>query len=565
MAAHRKRVGVIGAGISGLASAKELKDVGVDCDVYEMMPVLGGAFAHYGWCEGKLTSSTAFTWFSDFPIREDRQRHLPWDEWLDYLQRYVDHFGIADRLHFNCKVVKCERNAAKGGWDLRIHRAAWSNGHWTHPSDLQVEERVFEEHYDVLVLGSGLHNVPHVPHFEGEESFLRSGGTITHSSSFRSAEAYAGQRVVVVGGGESGSDIAYLVSKRAEKVAISLRSAPGTLFPHRIHGQTADIRDNRLVYSLPRAAWRLVLSGHRHFYEKIVQEEERRAQFLWAADSNFRNEQCIFTINACKSFGIPKAVTLHGASTHGAIAEIEGRTVRFAGGGAFEADHIVLATGFRAEIPAVADPELREAFADPRSLWHNMALPGVEDLFLLGFCRPHQINLITCCEMQARAMAQVVSGRKPLPPARRMREEIAGFKRHMARTFGRGYSALVDFIPFADGLAEFIGCAPDFSAMLFADPMQCLYAIFGPFQPCQYRLHGPGACPKLAREVIMETPFYSRRAERIRRDAGVFLMCCVGALLAPFGAGWGPEGRLRPVFHMANLLALAVTVRLLLL
>ena len=65
---------VVGAGIAGMAAAKELKDVDVNCDVYEMMPVIGGVFAHYGWKGGKLTSSSVFTWFSDFPL-EDRQKH----------------------------------------------------------------------------------------------------------------------------------------------------------------------------------------------------------------------------------------------------------------------------------------------------------------------------------------------------------------------------------------------------------------------------------------------------------------------------------------------------------
>jgi len=369
-------VGVVGAGISGISSAKELKDVGIDCEVYDMMPVIGGVFAHYGWQDGKLTSSSAFTWFSDFPI-ENRQKHLNWPEWLDYLNRFIDHNSIRDRFNFNSKVVSVERNKEMGGWDFTIHRKNWSNGHWTHPKEMDVKEETFTKHFDYVVMGSGLHHGPNIPMWKGAEEFQKMGGTLIHSAKFRNAKEFTGQNVIVAGAGESGSDIAWLTSKVCKKMTVSMRSCPGTLFPHTINGNTADVRDNRAVYSCPRLTWPAMLKGHKSFYENITHEDNkaREACFKWAADINFKNRNCIYTINACKSFGIPKAVCFNNAEVKPMICHFEGRDVHFTDGTVVkDVDTVIAATGFKVDIPALKDEEMKMKYRLPRHLWFHLML-----------------------------------------------------------------------------------------------------------------------------------------------------------------------------------------------
>uniref|UniRef100_A0A7S2LE57 Flavin-containing monooxygenase n=1 Tax=Leptocylindrus danicus TaxID=163516 RepID=A0A7S2LE57_9STRA len=545
---------VVGAGIAGLATSKELKDVGISCDLYEMMPVIGGVFAHYGWKEGKLTSSTCFTWFSDFPI-EDRQKHLAWPEWLAYLAKYVEHNGTKDCFNFNCKVVETKK-VATGGWDVTVHRKNWSNGHWTHPEKIDVVEETFTKHYDYLVMGSGLHHGPSMPEWEGACSFKKAGGTLIHSAEFRKAEDFAGKNVVVVGTGESGSDIAWLCSKVAKKVHISYRNGPGTLFPHNINGNTADIRDSRLTYSMPRTVWPLLLEGQKRFFNNIQHEDNKARQkaFKFAADQNYKNKNCIFTINACKSFGIPKAVCFNDAEVKGQVCHFEGKTVYFKDGSKVEdVDAVIAATGFKIDIPAIKDMELKKKYAHPRYLWKNMVAVDEKEFFLVGFCRPHQINLITCCEMQARALSQIISGKKSFPTDCEMKADIEKTVEHMAHTFSRGYKGLVDFIFFNDGLAKFIGCEPNYVKTFFTDPMMWYPMTFGAFQPSQYRLSGPGANPKQARDAIMKTPYYKWRKERMSRDLNCFLVNFAGGFFDLFGIGskhLRMQGQLRPVFKM---------------
>eukprot|EP00811_Abedinium_folium_P022789 NODE_3223_length_2072_cov_11.732648.p1 GENE.NODE_3223_length_2072_cov_11.732648~~NODE_3223_length_2072_cov_11.732648.p1 ORF type:complete len:593 (-),score=201.62 NODE_3223_length_2072_cov_11.732648:171-1949(-) len=548
-----KTVGIIGAGISGIVASKELRELRIQCEVFEMMPMIGGVFAHYGWKEGKLTSSTAFTWFSDFPMKE-RQKHLAWPEWLQYLESYVDHFKTRDCFNFNCKVESTTKDPA-GGWNLKIHRKNWSNGAWQHPTDVEVEEEHFEKHFDVLVAGSGLHNKPSIPDFQGAGEYQKAGGKIIHSADFQDGKDFAGQRVCVVGAGESGSDIAWIVSQQASQVAVSMRSPPGTLFPHQIKGCTADIRDNRLTYSLPRCFTRPLLVNHKRFFEIIgrsKEESHRGDQFRWAANSNYENGQCIFTINACKSFGIPKAVTIKKATVHKAIKMIEDdKTVHFEDGSSFQnCDAIIACTGYKLEIPAMGE-DMKDAFKQPRGLWNNMVNPEIEDFFLMGFCRPHQINLITCCEMQARALSLVVAGKRQLPAKEEMYAEIEAFRAHMARHFGRGGPALVDFIPFVDGIAEFIGCAPDLAYWMFKDPVMFCHMIYGSIQPCQYRLAGPGASFEKSREVILETPYYKDPFDRLKRHVNLSIICLWFGFLGLLGnKKWALVGKMRPPFQI---------------
>jgi len=540
----RPKVGVIGGGVSGIVTAKELKEVGIECECFEMMPVLGGVFAHYGWKDGRLTSSSVFTWFSDFPMK-DRQKHLTWEEWVDYLNRYAVHFGIIDQFRFNCKVVDVKQ-CSEGGYDLTIHKRNWSNGHSSHGSQEKVEEEIFTTYYDYLVIGSGLHHTPNLPKWSGVDSFRSCGGTLLHSSKFRDAAEFKGKNVVVVGAGESGSDITYHISNVAKKTYSSMRSGTGVLFPDKANGYTADIRDNRIVWSFPRALWPLVVASQAKFFRTVNYEPAQRAKvFKMAADMNVKNRASGFNINSCKSFGIPEAIIYNNAEIKPNISHFSGKSIHFTDGSVVdEVDAVIAATGYQMDINAIKDKDLKEKFSNPRLLWKNMMAIDQTDLFIVGFTRPQNINLVTCCELQARTIALIVSGQKSVPSEEEMKSDILKHIEHMQRTFSRGSKTLVDFHYYADGLAQWIGCAPDFVSTLLTDPMMVINMVFAPFCPCQYRLVGPGATPSLARDAIMASPYYQHHRERLARDMSGFFLLLTTGVWSLFGIG---EKHMRPV------------------
>jgi dimethylaniline monooxygenase (N-oxide forming) len=528
-----KTVCVVGGGIAGLAVTKELCAQGLEVDCYEMMPRVGGVFASHVWRGGHLTSSSVFTWFSDFPVA-DRQTFFSWEQLLEYLERYVDHFGIRERIQLDTRVEEVRRVGQR--WRVRVHRANWSNGHPFHPPDHRVEDSTFEREYDHLVICSGLHHAPSIPAIPGLEGFA---GCVLHSSEYREAEQLRGRRVIVVGSGESASDIALQVAEVAAHCTISMRSAPGTLFPRWIQGNTPDIRDDRLTYGLPRILAPLVLKRHRAFYHA---QKQRPELFRWAADSNFGNNRCPFNTNACKSFGIPEAVIDHGATLRGPIARVEGERVVFADGSDAQADAIVFCTGFRRAFPFLA-PELSDKLVGLDSLWKNVVHPDLGDtLFMVGFARPHQINLVSVAEMQARLVGQVLCGRG-LPAVAAMRETIAADHAWMRRYFGDRYDknpALVDYLYYTDGLAKFIGCEVPLRRAALRDPALFLKLVFASMNGAHFRLVGPGADWDAAAAVIKATPTFSNKRDAVQR----WILGSALTLYASVRGRFQPEWRL---------------------
>merc|ERR1711957_794150 len=123
----------------------------------------------------------------------------------------------------------------------------------------------------------------------------------------------------------------------------------------------------------------------------------------------------------------------------------------------------------------------------------------------------------------------------------------------MAHSFERGYKGLVDFIPFNDGMAKFIGCDANFVKYFFTDFMMWVHMVFGPFQPSQYRLVGPGANPEQAREAIFKTPYYKWVGERLKRDMNMFWLLMYGGFCGALRVGgkhMRVQGQLRPIFEI---------------
>lgn len=108
---HRRRsvskVGIIGAGISGIAAAKHLSSH--HPVVFEATDSIGGVWKHCAYRTTRLQTPRRDFEFSDYPWplqtrgNDDFPTHL---EVLDYLHGYATHFDVLKFVKFNCKVVQ---------------------------------------------------------------------------------------------------------------------------------------------------------------------------------------------------------------------------------------------------------------------------------------------------------------------------------------------------------------------------------------------------------------------------------------------------------------------------
>jgi cation diffusion facilitator CzcD-associated flavoprotein CzcO len=188
---------IIGAGSSGVAVAKALKDRALRFDCFEIGSDIGGMWRYEN--DNGLSSAYAILHidtsrenlgYSDFPIPPHLPDFLSHREFLGHLEAYADHFGVRPLITFNTKVEKVER--VEGGWTVTLASA---------------EARSYRA---VIVANGHLWN-PRWPGFAGEFT-----GSKIHSHHYRTAAPYEGTDVLVVGLGNSAVDIAVDLFRRAK-------------------------------------------------------------------------------------------------------------------------------------------------------------------------------------------------------------------------------------------------------------------------------------------------------------------------------------------------------------
>jgi len=113
---------VIGAGLTGLAAIKNLREYGFAVDCFERETGVGGL---WNWRHARspvyasthLVSSKPFSQFPDFPMPDSWPDYPNHAQMLGYLERYADHFGLRDHIWFGTEVTRIE--PADGGyWDV---------------------------------------------------------------------------------------------------------------------------------------------------------------------------------------------------------------------------------------------------------------------------------------------------------------------------------------------------------------------------------------------------------------------------------------------------------------
>jgi cation diffusion facilitator CzcD-associated flavoprotein CzcO len=189
---------VIGAGPAGLAVAATLGERGKRSLVIEKAQQVGASWrSHYERLH--LHTVKALSALPGLGFADDQPRYVPRQGVVDYLSAYAARFAIAPRF---------------GEEATRIVRAG--DGRW---QTTTRSGETFRSH--AVVVSTGANNVPFAPTVDGQETFA---GTILHSRDYRSAAPFAGKRVLVVGMGNTGAEIALDLAERGVAVALSVRS-----------------------------------------------------------------------------------------------------------------------------------------------------------------------------------------------------------------------------------------------------------------------------------------------------------------------------------------------------
>src|SRR5688572_19748360 len=125
---------------------------------------------------------------------------------LAYLERYADHFGLREHIWFGTEVTKV-RPAEDGRWDVTISGARGGGSDRT-------------QRYTAVVVANGHNWSPKLPSYEGLPEYR---GEVIHSSSYKDAAQVRGRKVLVIGGGNTGCDIAVEAAQQAARCWHSTR------------------------------------------------------------------------------------------------------------------------------------------------------------------------------------------------------------------------------------------------------------------------------------------------------------------------------------------------------
>ncbi|MEM7172700.1 MAG: NAD(P)/FAD-dependent oxidoreductase [Pseudomonadota bacterium] len=199
-----KNAAIIGAGVSGLATAKCLQQKGIACTVYDHNPKLGGVWAdgYHGF--GVQIQKDLYE-FPDFPLPDAVPHFTPGPQFQNYMEDYCDHFQIRDCLKLRTRVTSLSRSGE--GWQLEVER------------DGQVESVAA----DLVVVATGLYSeTPEMPEVPGQDSFA---GDIVHNSQVKEIEMLRGRQVAVIGYGKCATDIAGDAVGVAKSVHLAFRTA----------------------------------------------------------------------------------------------------------------------------------------------------------------------------------------------------------------------------------------------------------------------------------------------------------------------------------------------------
>jgi cation diffusion facilitator CzcD-associated flavoprotein CzcO len=417
---------VIGAGSSGIACCQVLAARGIPFDCFEKGSEVGGNWRYENdnglssaYRSLHINTSRGLMAYRTYPMPDDYPDYPNHFQIARYFDDYVDHFSLREKIRFRTEVK----------------RVAPIDGEW----EVTVEDRDSSQEgrrYRAVLVANGHHWDPRWPEppFPGAEDFE---GEQIHVHHYREADVLEGKRVLVLGIGNSATDIAVESSRIADRTFLAMRRG-AYVMPKYLNGKPTDEAASKLLTMMPLAVQRFVLN---------------RMLGLTAGDMT--------------AYGLPepdhKLLEAHPTVSaellsrlgHGDI-EVRpnvdrfagGCTVRFADGSEEEIDLVVYCTGYKITFPFFEEGLI--SVEDNRlPLYRRVVSVEHPGLYFIGLIQPLGA-IMPLAEAQAEWVGDLLDGGGTLPAPAEMRAEISGAEAKMKRRYvaSKRHTIQVDFQPY---------------------------------------------------------------------------------------------------------------------
>ena len=480
------RVAVIGAGVSGIASAHVLKKQGHQVVVFDKMSQIGGIWA-VSYPEVRLQNIRNQYYLSDFPWSFPADFHPTAEQVMRYWCEVIERVGLDVRLSH--EVHRVERQPE-----------GWLVGYRT-------VDREDEQTFDFVVIATGQFlEKPSGPGFPGQDEFL---GRVMTERDLRDLGIFDGRKVAVVGFGKSALDMTILAAERASQVWHVFRT-PRWVFPEHLLG----VHSSRVVFSRFGSAmipsWAHPSSGgqflHTHLEPAVACFWRTvaalfRLQAMSAAwgkgrEARERLRLVLPTHDIRRDFRSAGALAPPRYFSHvaaGRIEPVRGEVAGFSaaalllsGEREVPADVVVLSLGSSTPAFPYLPPEYRqllEGEPDGVQLYRHLIHPRIPALAFAGF--NHGFMHVPAVEVGTLWLCAYLTGDLVVPPVEemeRMVKQIQTWKRaHIDFEPSRSCNVNMRFQQYIDSLLRDLGVSP------YRKLPNVFTEMFGRYGPRDYR------------------------------------------------------------------------------
>ncbi|NXK52088.1 FMO3 monooxygenase, partial [Chauna torquata] len=486
-----RRVAVVGAGVSGLAATKCCLEEGLEPTCFERSEDIGGLWRYVEQVEEGTASiyRTVFTnsckemmCYPDFPFPDDHPNYMHNTRLQQYIRDYAQHFDLLRHIRFKTlvtKIKKCPDFCARGQWEVVTER------------DGKEEVAVF----DAVMICSGHHVYPNLTHFPGIENFK---GCYFHSREYKEPEKFRGKKVLVVGLGNSGCDIAVELSNVAAQVYLSSRSGSWVMSRVWEHGYPWDM---------------VVITRFRTWLDNILPRAVSDWLYVRNMNQIFKHENFgLMPVNRTSrkepvlNDDLPGRIACGVVVIKPDVKEFRETSVLFQDGTAQDdVDVVIFATGYTYSYPFIEDESIIKSRDDEVTLYKGILPPQLEKptMAVIGLVQSLGA-IIPTVDLQCRWAIKVFQGLRTLPSVSKMMEDIDEKMGKKLKWYGTSTTLQTNYITYMDELASAIGAKPSVLKLLVTDPRLALEVVFGPCSPYQFRLTGPGRWSGARRAIFTQ-------------------------------------------------------------
>ncbi len=362
---------IVGAGPAGLASAACLKRRGVDALVLEAGASLANSWRHH-YDRLHLHTVKQQSHLPGLPFAKKKPRYPSRADVVSYLEEYAARFAIEPRTGEAVRRVR----AAGDGFAVETGRAIY--------------------HARAVVMATGLNRVSNPDRLPGQEGFR---GALIHSRDYRNADRFGGQRVLVVGAGNTGAEIALDLAEHNARPTLALRS-PINIVPRDFLGmptQLTSIRTRWLPLAVRDQIGRVV---SRLAFGNLARYGLARPDLGPLSAIALRRRIPLIDV------GTIAAIKRGAIAVKPAVVRFTETGAAFADDSAGEFDAVVLATGYRPgleQVIAVSGTLDEDGY--PRDWRGGGAAPN---LFFIGYTQP-ATGLLRQIAIEAEAIARAIA------------------------------------------------------------------------------------------------------------------------------------------------------------